>query len=147
MVWAATASERCPASPRPSPPHPRLAADAAVFEECLPRLTALRSVHNALDPAGNGWVPRVDPARDCGATADNPRFGWGCFAEGRVPIVVLASDSTWYDGCDDESPVSGGRGHRCAELVEHAGRRRDLRAAVVGERRRRAAPSHRTCPR
>ncbi|MDP3214169.1 MAG: VWA domain-containing protein, partial [Deltaproteobacteria bacterium] len=76
---------------------------------------ALRSVRNALDPAGNGWVPRVDPPRDCGSTADNPRYGWGCFAEGRVPIVVLASDAPWYDGCfaDDAARYRSTQGHNC----------------------------------
>ncbi len=81
---------------------------------------ALRSVRNALDPMGNGWVPTVDPVRDCGATAANPRYGWGCFAEGRVPIVVLASDAPWYDGCfasDAASFNSGGRGHNCNDVV------------------------------
>ena len=80
---------------------------------------ALRSVRNALDPAGNGWVPRVDPARDCGSTADNPRYGWGCFAEGRVPIVVLASDAPWYDGCfaDDARRYRSTQGHNCEEVV------------------------------
>jgi len=81
---------------------------------------ALRSVRNALDPAGNGWVPRVDPARDCGATATAPRYGWGCFAEGRVPIVVLASDAQWYDGCftDDAARYNSmGRGHNCNDVV------------------------------
>lgn len=84
---------------------------------------ARRSVHNALDPSGNGWVPPFDAAMDCNAGPDDHVYGFGCFAEGRVPIVVLASDSTWYDGCDDDSPVSGGRGHRCAELVDALNRR------------------------
>lgn len=81
---------------------------------------ALRSVRNALDPAGNGWVPRVDPARDCGATATNPRYGWGCFGEGRVPIVVLASDAPWYDGCFaiDARTYRSTQGHNCDEVVE-----------------------------
>ena len=80
---------------------------------------ALRSVHHALDPAGNGWVPRVDPARDCGASATNPRYGWGCFAEGRVPIVVLASDAPWYDGCfaSDAASYRSSQGHNCEEVV------------------------------
>ena len=80
---------------------------------------ALRSVRNALDPAGNGWVPRVDPARDCGASATNPRYGWGCFAEGRVPIVVLASDAPWYDGCfaSDAASYRSSQGHNCEEVV------------------------------
>jgi hypothetical protein len=80
---------------------------------------ALLSVRNALNPAGNGWVPRVDPARDCGATASNPRYGWGCFAEGRVPIVVLASDAPWYDGCFsfDAMTYRSTQGHNCEEVV------------------------------
>jgi len=80
---------------------------------------ALRSVRNALDPAGNGWVPQVDPARDCGSTAANPRFGWGCFAEGRVPVVVMASDAPWYDGCFamDASRYRSTQGHTCDETA------------------------------
>ncbi len=85
---------------------------------------ALRSVRNARDPMGNGWVPRVDPARDCNATATDPRYGWGCFAEGRVPILVLASDSRWYDGCAPGSPATPGNpGHNCTELVGALNRR------------------------
>jgi len=80
---------------------------------------ALRSVRNALDPAGNGWVPQVDPARDCGSTAANPRYGWGCFGEGRVPVVVLASDSPWYDGCftTDAARYRSTQGHTCDETA------------------------------
>lgn len=76
---------------------------------------ALRSVRNALDPAGNGWVPRSDPMRDC--PRDGTRYGWACFSEGRVPILVLASDAPWYDGCAPGSLNSGGRGHNCDQLV------------------------------
>lgn len=76
---------------------------------------ALRSVRNALDPGGNGWVPRSDPMRDC--PRDGTRYGWACFTEGRVPIVVLASDAPWYDGCTPGSLNSGGRGHNCNDLV------------------------------
>jgi hypothetical protein len=79
---------------------------------------ALRSVRNARDPMGNGWVPQVDPARDCASTTANPRYGWGCFSPGRVPILVLASDSRWYDGCAMGAPSTPGNlGHNCAELV------------------------------
>ena len=85
---------------------------------------ALRSVRNARDTMGNGWVPAVDAARDCGSTASAPRYGWGCFNEGRVPIVVLASDASWYDGCDPTSPLTpGDPAHNCAELVEAYNRR------------------------
>ncbi|MFO0607209.1 MAG: hypothetical protein U0324_28865 [Polyangiales bacterium] len=79
---------------------------------------ALIAVRNALDPRGNGWVPRNDPARDCGSRPDAVRYGWGCFGEGRVPIIVLASDAGWYDGCAPGSPrTPGNPGHNCADLV------------------------------
>ncbi len=77
---------------------------------------ALRSVRNALDPMGNGWVPRHDPRRDCPANAAAPPYGWACFGEGRVPILVLASDAGWYDGCASGSPTSV-RGHNCDQLI------------------------------
>ena len=84
---------------------------------------ALLSVRNANDANGNGWAPAVNVMRDCGATGAE-RFGWGCFHDGRVPIVVLASDARWYDGCADGSPVSSGvMGHTCAELVTAYNRR------------------------
>jgi hypothetical protein len=76
------------------------------------------TVRDAQNRAGNGWCPRNNPMRDCGATAESGRFGWGCFAEGRVPIVVLASDASWYDGCAPGSPATPGNpGHNCEELV------------------------------
>ncbi len=80
---------------------------------------ALRSVHSALDSAGNGWVPAVDPVRDCGSTTDAPRYGWACFGEGRVPIIVLASDAPWYDGCfaDDAGRYRSSTGHNCGETI------------------------------
>jgi hypothetical protein len=89
---------------------------------------ALRTVHNALDPRGNGWCPRMVPERDCGADPDNPVevYGWGCFREGRIPIVVLTSDAPWYDGCIAGSPTTPGTpnpGHNCNELVEAFNRR------------------------
>jgi len=68
------------------------------------------------------------PERDCGADPDNPVgiYGWGCFREGRIPIVVLTSDAPWYDGCAAGSPVTPGTpnpGHNCNELVEAFNRR------------------------
>jgi hypothetical protein len=89
---------------------------------------ALRTVLNARDSRGNGWVPRMVPERDCGADPDNPVgiYGWGCFREGRIPIVVLASDADWYDGCASGSPRTPGTppvAHNCDELVEAFNRR------------------------
>lgn len=72
---------------------------------------AVRSTVNALDPMGNGWPGAVDTARDCPGITD--AYGWGCFQQGRVPIVVLASDGEWYDGPDPTSPISI-EGHRYA---------------------------------
>jgi hypothetical protein len=85
---------------------------------------ALIAVRNALDPRGNGWVPRHDPVRDCGSRPEAVRYGWGCFGEGRVPIIVLASDAGWYDGCAPGSPrTPGNPGHNCTELVAALNRR------------------------
>ncbi len=79
---------------------------------------ALFSVRNGHDPRGNGWVPRNNPMRDCGSSAAAVKYGWGCFLEGRVPIIVLASDASWYDGCAPGSPSTPGNpGHNCNELV------------------------------
>ncbi len=89
---------------------------------------ALRTTLNAIDPLGNGWVPRMVPERDCGADPDNPGgiYGWGCFREGRIPIVVLTSDADWYDGCAAGSPRTPGTpnpSHNCDELVDAFNRR------------------------
>ncbi len=75
---------------------------------------AVRSTTNALDATGDGWAGAVNAARDCPGST-HP-FGWACFEEGRVPIIVLASDSPWYDGPDPTSPVSQ-YGHRYPDLA------------------------------
>ncbi|MCX7807202.1 MAG: hypothetical protein N2515_01215, partial [Deltaproteobacteria bacterium] len=49
---------------------------------------------SAPDHSGAG-TRRVDPVADCG---DPRAFGWCCFREGRVPIVVLFSDAGWHNG-------------------------------------------------
>ncbi len=67
---------------------------------------ARATVHNGL--TGDGYVPTMDPARDCGVAPDGPRpYGWACFNEGRVPILVLASDASWYNGPAPGSPSDG----------------------------------------
>jgi hypothetical protein len=77
---------------------------------------ARRSVHNGLDPSGNGFVPTMDPTRDCAAGADDPTpFGWGCFGPGRVPIIVLCSDASWYNGPASGSPTDA-NSHSWSEL-------------------------------
>jgi hypothetical protein len=89
---------------------------------------ALRSTRNALDPMGNGWPARMNPARDCDGDAD--AYGWGCFRPGRVPIVVMAADGPWYDGPlpgTMMSPIPDSlEGHRFAELAEVLTRRSAL---------------------
>ncbi len=77
---------------------------------------ARMSAHNALDPRGNGWVPTVNAISDCGQMGTDVKYGWGCFLQGRVPIVVLASDAHWYDGCSPGSPSSS-TGHNCNDLA------------------------------
>ena len=73
------------------------------------------SVLNAL--SGNGFVPTMEPFRDCGAGPDGPvPFGWACFVDGRVPIIVLASDATWYNGPAPGSPSDGAQ-HLYADLL------------------------------
>ena len=76
---------------------------------------SLRSVQNALDPMGNGWVATSDPARDCPGIEG--AYGWGCFQPGRVPILVMFSDAEWFDGPAMSSPASN-RGWRYPELAE-----------------------------
>ena len=72
---------------------------------------ARRSVSNALDPLGNGWVPRVEPARDCApGAAARGAFGWGCFEARRVPIVLLASDARGATG----RPSTASTRRRCS---------------------------------
>ena len=80
-------------------------------------MAAARSVHNAADPTGDGWVSRMDPVQDCGMGPDDPiPYGWACFAPGRVPILVLASDADWYDGYAAGSPHSA-YGHNAMDLT------------------------------
>lgn len=77
------------------------------------------SVHNALDPSGNGWVPTMVPTLDCPVGADEMEpYGWACFSEGRVPIIVLASDAEWYNGYSSGIwSVSDPNMHTASELT------------------------------
>ncbi len=57
-----------------------------------------------------GPVRNVDPVADCRQGPDDPAaYGWACFQEGRVPIIVLFSDAPWHNGVDgiDGVPVGG----------------------------------------
>ena len=74
---------------------------------------SLRSVQNARDAMGNGWVATSVPTRDC--LGIDQAYGWGCFQPWRVPIIVLFSDAAWFDGPAPSSPMSN-RGWRYPEL-------------------------------
>ncbi len=64
----------------------------------------------ALATGGMGWAGVVDPVRDCGAAPGDRVFGWGCFTEGRVPILVLFSDADWHNGPGSTYPYTTARG-------------------------------------
>lgn len=71
----------------------------------------------ALATGGDGWAGVVDPARDCMAAPGERTFGWACFREGRVPIIVLFSDADWHNSVGHAYPYSGIRGlHSYANL-------------------------------
>ncbi|AKF10687.1 hypothetical protein [Sandaracinus amylolyticus] len=50
----------------------------------------------------------VNTLVDCpGVGPDDPRpYGWGCFIEGRVPIIVLMSDATMHNGSGSRQDYS-----------------------------------------
>ncbi len=80
-------------------------------------MAARYSVHDARDGAGDGWVPTMQPNLDCNVDPDAPPpFGWACFASGRVPILVLASDAGWWNGPSSGDPQNADQ-HSYAELV------------------------------
>jgi hypothetical protein len=77
---------------------------------------SLRSAVAAAWPAGSGGdacgpVRNMDPVRDCGMGPDDAlAYGWACFQEGRVPIMVLFSDAPWHNGpnMSDDGIAPGG---------------------------------------
>jgi hypothetical protein len=50
-------------------------------------------------PEYGGTATRnMEPVRDCMQMRDEPAYyGWACFQEGRVPIMVLISDAEWHN--------------------------------------------------
>jgi hypothetical protein len=73
------------------------------------------SLSSAWPPASGGDacgpVRNMDPVRDCGMGPDDPlAYGWACFQEGRVPIMVLFSDAPWHNGpnMSDDGTAPGG---------------------------------------
>jgi hypothetical protein len=67
---------------------------------CDPTLaSAIRSAWGTSDAAACGPVRNMDPVGDCHQGPDDPAaYGWACFQEGRVPIMVLFSDAPWHNG-------------------------------------------------
>lgn len=73
------------------------------------------AMHSLIDGRGHpnygGTATRnVDAVSDCGdGPDDDPSFGWCCFRENRVPIMVLFSDAPWHNGIDaiDGVPAGG----------------------------------------
>lgn len=63
-------------------------------EAQVPALHALVSGFG--QAAYGGTATRRVTAADCGGDAS--AYGWGCFREGRVPILVLFSDAEWHNG-------------------------------------------------
>lgn len=78
---------------------------------CDPTLAStIRSNWGTGNSDACGPVRNVDPVRDCRQGPDDPAaYGWACFQEGRVPIIVLFSDAPWHNGVDgvDRVPVGG----------------------------------------
>lgn len=76
----------------------------------------------ALAMGGEGWAGVMMPGRDC--PAEPGVYGWGCFREGRVPIIVLFSDADWHNGPGFSYPYSGIRGLHSYNNVRDAMLRR-----------------------
>ncbi|GAB4206906.1 MAG: hypothetical protein OHK0013_23980 [Sandaracinaceae bacterium] len=77
-------------------------------ESQVPAMHALIDGRGTPNYAGTA-TRRMDPVRDCGDGPDDPAsFGWCCFREGRVPIMVLFSDAPWHNGVDGIDGVAPG---------------------------------------
>ncbi len=78
---------------------------------CDPTLaSAVQSAWGTGNSDACGPVRNMDPVADCGQGPDDPAaYGWACFREGRVPIIVLFSDAPWHNGVDaiDGVPMGG----------------------------------------
>jgi hypothetical protein len=68
-------------------------------EAMVPAMHALISGHGLAGYGGTA-VRDMMPGVDCPGTMDGsaPYYGWACFQEGRVPIMVLFSDADWHNG-------------------------------------------------
>ncbi|MFO0627269.1 MAG: hypothetical protein U0325_16790 [Polyangiales bacterium] len=63
-------------------------------ESMVPAMHSLISGYGL--PAYRGTATRMATTGDCGGDAMS--YGWACFREGRVPILVLFSDAAWHNG-------------------------------------------------
>lgn len=66
-------------------------------ESQVPAMHSLISGHGEPNYGGTA-IRDMDPVRDCATGPDESAFGWACFLEGRVPIIVLFSDAEWNNG-------------------------------------------------
>ncbi|MBN8609436.1 MAG: hypothetical protein J0L92_02540 [Deltaproteobacteria bacterium] len=78
---------------------------------CDPTLaSAIQTAWGTGNSDACGPIRNMDPVADCRQGPDDPAaYGWACFQEGRVPIVVLFSDAPWHNGVDaiDGIPAGG----------------------------------------
>ena len=63
-------------------------------EAMVPAMHSLISGYGL--PQYSGTATRMVMPSDC--DGDLMSYGWGCFREGRVPILVLFSDADWHNG-------------------------------------------------
>jgi hypothetical protein len=75
------------------------------------QVTAMHSLITGFGHPNYGGTATRDmvPVGDCGdGPDDDPSYGWCCFREGRVPIMVLFSDAPWHNGIDGIDGVGAG---------------------------------------
>lgn len=72
------------------------------------------AMHALIDGRGTpnyeGTASRnMEHVSDCGdGPDDDPSFGWCCFRQNRVPVMVLFSDAAWHNGVDGNDRVAPG---------------------------------------
>jgi len=92
----------------------RMTADVAAVRAATGSLRAddggdypesqVTAMHALVDGRGTpnygGTATRaMEPVSDCGdGPDDDPSFGWCCFRQNRVPVMVLFSDAEWHNG-------------------------------------------------
>jgi hypothetical protein len=97
----------------------RMTADVAAVRAATGSLRAdnggdypesqVTAMHALIDGRGTpnygGTATRnMEPVSDCGdGPDDDPSFGWCCFRQNRVPVMVLFSDAEWHNGAGSGS--------------------------------------------